>query len=265
MRFTATYPAVRSASASSSTGTQLQHRPASPPPSPAPRPPPQHQHLSRRPSALAGARTATPPHGGVAAVPTSRPMRSLRSLLVPTADGPQLVGAAPVVAIRTLLAALLARTRGPTAGGSPLGLALAALVPAIETVEIYLFKLVVDDVLVPRDLAALVPLALAYLGLALATAIVSFADDYLAAWVGRALPAQPAHARLRARAGALQRTRWTAAGSATCSSGSRPTSRRSSRSCSPGSATGSPPCCASSSSAARCSCCPGSWRSSRSS
>jgi ABC-type multidrug transport system fused ATPase/permease subunit len=110
-------------------------------------------------------------------------MRSLRSLLVPTADGPQLVGAAPVVAIRTLFRRFWPDAR-PYRGRLALGLALAALVPAIETVEIYLFKLVVDDVLVPRELAALVPLALAYLGLALATAVISFADDYLAAWVG---------------------------------------------------------------------------------
>ena len=111
------------------------------------------------------------------------PMRSLRSLLVPTADGPQLVGAAPVVAIRTLLRRFWPDAR-PYRGRLAIGLALAALVPAIETVEIYLFKLVVDDVLVPRDLAALVPLALAYLGLALVTGVVSFADGYLAAWVG---------------------------------------------------------------------------------
>ena len=110
-------------------------------------------------------------------------MRSLHSLLVPTADGPQLVGAAPVVAIRTLLRRFWPDAR-PYRGRLALGLALAALVPAIETVEIYLFKLVVDDVLVPRELAALLPLALAYLGLALATAVISFADDYLAAWVG---------------------------------------------------------------------------------
>jgi ATP-binding cassette subfamily B protein len=110
-------------------------------------------------------------------------MRRLRALLVPTAHGPQLVGAAPVVAIRTLLRRFWPDAR-PYRGRLALGLALAALIPAIETVEIYLFKLVVDDVLVPRDLGALVPLALAYLALALATGAVSFADGYLAAWVG---------------------------------------------------------------------------------
>jgi ATP-binding cassette subfamily B protein len=64
------------------------------------------------------------------------------------------------------------------------GLALLLIVPAIDTVEIYLFKLVVDDVLVPRELAALVPIAAAYLGLALVGALASFGDEYVATWVG---------------------------------------------------------------------------------
>src|SRR5688572_27645576 len=110
-------------------------------------------------------------------------MRSLRSLLVPVADGPQLVGAAPVVAVRTLLRRFWPDAR-PYRGRLALGLLLAALVPAIEAVEIYLFKLVVDDVLVPRELAALAPLAAAYVGLALASGVLNFADGYLAAWVG---------------------------------------------------------------------------------
>ena len=110
-------------------------------------------------------------------------MRSLRSLLVPDASGPQLVGAAPAVAVRELLRRFWPDAR-PYRGRIALGLGLAALVPAIETVEIYLFKLVVDDVLVPGELAPLVPLALAYLGLTLLSGIAGFADGYVAAWVG---------------------------------------------------------------------------------
>jgi ATP-binding cassette, subfamily B, bacterial len=107
----------------------------------------------------------------------------LHRLLVPAADGPQLVGAAPAVAIRELLRRFWPYAR-PYRRQIAFGLLLAALVPAIETVEIYLFKLVVDDVLVPREFAPLLPLALAYLGLALLTGIVSFVDEYVAAWVG---------------------------------------------------------------------------------
>jgi ATP-binding cassette subfamily B protein len=64
------------------------------------------------------------------------------------------------------------------------GLVLLCLMPAIDTLEIYLFKLVVDDVLVPRQIEALLPIAAAYLGLALVGALVSFGDEYVAAWVG---------------------------------------------------------------------------------
>jgi ABC-type multidrug transport system fused ATPase/permease subunit len=64
------------------------------------------------------------------------------------------------------------------------GLLLLLLVPAIDALEIYLFKLVVDDVLVPRDLAALLPIAAAYLGLAVLGALASFGDEYVATWVG---------------------------------------------------------------------------------
>ena len=98
-------------------------------------------------------------------------------------DGHQLVGAAPAVAVRELLRRFWPYAR-PYRRRLALGLLLAALVPAIETVEIYLFKLVVDDVLVPAELAPLVPLALAYVGLAVLTGVVAFFDDLLAAWVG---------------------------------------------------------------------------------
>ena len=108
----------------------------------------------------------------------------LARFLAPTPDGaPQLVGAAPAVAVRELLRRFWPYAR-PYRRRFALGLGLAALVPAIETVEIYLFKLVVDDVLVPRDLAALLPLALAYVGLTLLTGVISFFDGYVAAWVG---------------------------------------------------------------------------------
>lgn len=107
----------------------------------------------------------------------------LRRLLVPVADGLDVVPEAPPVPIREIF-----RRFWPDA--RPYRLAIAAgavflvLVPAIEAVEIWLFKLVVDDVLVPRDVAALLPLAGAYLGLTVLSGLVRFGDDYLATWVG---------------------------------------------------------------------------------
>jgi ABC-type multidrug transport system fused ATPase/permease subunit len=55
------------------------------------------------------------------------------------------------------------------------------LTPAVDAAEIWLFKLVVDDVLVPKDLSALPALALAYIGVNLVQGSLSFVDDVVAA------------------------------------------------------------------------------------
>jgi subfamily B ATP-binding cassette protein MsbA len=65
-----------------------------------------------------------------------------------------------------------------------LGLLFAALIPVIEAAEIYLFRVLVDEVLVPRTLGPLVWIAGAAVGLNLASGMLSLADDYLATWVG---------------------------------------------------------------------------------
>jgi ABC-type multidrug transport system fused ATPase/permease subunit len=56
--------------------------------------------------------------------------------------------------------------------------------PAIEAVEIWLFKVVVDGVLVPRDLSPLAWIALAYVALAVLSAGLSFVEEYAGALVG---------------------------------------------------------------------------------
>ena len=106
----------------------------------------------------------------------------LRRLLVPASDD-RLVAASPAVALRVIFARFWPFT-APYRGPIAVGVLLLALVPAIEAAQIWLFKLVVDDVLVPRDIGALVPLAGAYLAMAVALAAVSFGDEYLPAWVG---------------------------------------------------------------------------------
>jgi ABC-type multidrug transport system fused ATPase/permease subunit len=107
----------------------------------------------------------------------------LTRLLVPTGDGPQIVAAAPVVRVRGILRRFWPDVR-PYRGWIAVGLVFAIVVPAIETAEIWMFKLVVDEVLVPGDLAPLAWIALTYLGLLLLGAAIGFADDYIAAWVG---------------------------------------------------------------------------------
>jgi ABC-type multidrug transport system fused ATPase/permease subunit len=61
---------------------------------------------------------------------------------------------------------------------------LVMVAPAIATAQIWIFKLLVDDVLVPADVHAFLPIALVYLGLAVASGVNSFVDELLAAWLG---------------------------------------------------------------------------------
>lgn len=111
------------------------------------------------------------------------PREHLRRFLRPKAHDSRLVEQAPAVAALEIVRRFWPFAR-PYKKWIFLGLALLVAVPAIDTLEIYLFKLVVDDVLVPQEVAALVPIALAYLGLALVGAVLSFGDDYVATWVG---------------------------------------------------------------------------------
>jgi ATP-binding cassette, subfamily B, bacterial len=106
----------------------------------------------------------------------------LRMLLVPSGDG-ALVAHAPPVKVREIFRRFWPDAR-PYRRWIPLGLVFIALGAAIETAEIWMFKLVVDEVLVPGELAPLVWIVLLYVGFTLAGGLVSFADEYLATWLG---------------------------------------------------------------------------------
>ncbi len=107
----------------------------------------------------------------------------LSAALAPAADDDQLVAAAPAQRVRGIVHRFWPFAR-PYRRTWMAGLVLAALLPAVEAVEIWLFKSVVDGVLVPADLDALWPLAAAMAGLALIGALLSFGDEYIATWVG---------------------------------------------------------------------------------
>ena len=107
----------------------------------------------------------------------------LHRLLVPVSDGHEIVTAAPTVPLREIWRRFWPYAR-PFKKQIAFGLLLLLLVPAVETAEIWMFKLVVDEVLVPRELAPLVWIALAYLGLTVIGGLLNFGDDYVAAWVG---------------------------------------------------------------------------------
>ena len=114
-------------------------------------------------------------------------MRSLKTrlhrLLVPVADGPQLVEQAPTVRLRRLWQEFWPYTK-PYRKRIAVGMLLLVAVPALETAEIFLFKVVIDSVLVPQELEPLIWIAALYLSLTVVGGLLSFGDDYLAAWVG---------------------------------------------------------------------------------
>jgi ATP-binding cassette, subfamily B, bacterial len=65
-----------------------------------------------------------------------------------------------------------------------LSLVLIALVPLVDTAMIWMFKVVVDQVLVPQDFGPFIWIAGAYIGLTLIAGVLGFFDDFLANWIG---------------------------------------------------------------------------------
>lgn len=115
--------------------------------------------------------------------PAGTGLRALRRLFAPAESGSGIVDAAPGVPVRTLF-----RRFWPFARPLRRLLAVSVLVllavPVVEAAQVWLFKVLVDTALVPADLGPLGWIAVAYLALFLVGAVLSFADEYLGAWVG---------------------------------------------------------------------------------
>src|SRR5688572_21699543 len=62
-------------------------------------------------------------------------------------------------------------------------LILAMIGPLLDTLSISLYGRLVDDVLVPRQLAMLGPIAAGYIGLTILGGVVGFGRSYLSAWI----------------------------------------------------------------------------------
>ncbi|MEV6164125.1 ABC transporter ATP-binding protein [Streptomyces sp. NPDC052052] len=107
----------------------------------------------------------------------------LRRLLSVADDSDAVVAAAPPVAPREVFRRFWPYTRGGRRWLVPI-IAFSLIGPVVEAAEIWLFKIVVDDVLVPRDLRPFLWIALAYTGLFLCSGMVGFADDVMSTWVG---------------------------------------------------------------------------------
>jgi ATP-binding cassette subfamily B protein len=66
----------------------------------------------------------------------------------------------------------------------PLVFVLLAAAPIIDAVQVWMYKLVIDDVLLPHKLAPFFWIAAAYIGLSVLAGLASFGSDYVSAWVG---------------------------------------------------------------------------------
>lgn len=106
----------------------------------------------------------------------------LRRLLSVSESSDAVVGAAPPLPPLEVFRRFWPYTRGGRRWLVPVVLfSLAG--PVVDAAEIWLFKIVVDDVLVPRDLRPFLWIAPAYLGLIICSGILGFADDVTSTWV----------------------------------------------------------------------------------
>ncbi len=94
-----------------------------------------------------------------------------------------LVPPSPAASIRTVFRTFWPSTK-PYRGRVLLSLLLVAVGPFLDTAQIWIYKLLIDDVLVPRNFGAFPLIAAAYLGIAVAQGLGSFCDEMLSTWLG---------------------------------------------------------------------------------
>jgi ATP-binding cassette subfamily B protein len=107
----------------------------------------------------------------------------VRRLLASVEEDGGFVAAAPALSVREIFWRFWPYAR-PYRRWLPLILLFVALGPAIEAATIWMYKILVDEVLVPQNFGLLIWVVVAYVGLTLAEGIVRFCDDYLSEWVG---------------------------------------------------------------------------------
>ncbi|WP_242181511.1 ABC transporter ATP-binding protein [Saccharopolyspora soli] len=98
-------------------------------------------------------------------------------------DTEGLVEHAPVVRVREVFRRFWPYAR-PFRGWLLLSLLLVVLSPLLDTAAIWLFKVLVDDVLTPRNFAAFPAVAATYAAITLVSGVIDFSGHYLAVWIG---------------------------------------------------------------------------------
>jgi ATP-binding cassette subfamily B protein len=113
---------------------------------------------------------------------TSTTTRLLRRLVPIASGGGDGIDLAPARTMREIFRRFWPDAR-PYRGFFLLTLVFVALGPALQAIEIYLYKILVDDVLVPRDFDPFIWLAAAYIGLNVLGGVIGFFDEYMSTWV----------------------------------------------------------------------------------
>jgi subfamily B ATP-binding cassette protein MsbA len=109
--------------------------------------------------------------------------QAIRLLLSGEVEEGGLVAAAPMMQLREIFRRFWSYAR-PYRRWLPLILLFAILGSAIDAATIWMYKILVDEVLIPQNFGLLVWVVLAYLGLTLAGGVASFCEEYLSDWVG---------------------------------------------------------------------------------
>jgi ATP-binding cassette subfamily B protein len=109
--------------------------------------------------------------------------QALGSLMPEMDEGESLVAAAPVMELREIIGRFWPYAR-PYRRWLPIIVLCAVVASALQAATIWIYKILIDDVLIPKDFELLVWVGLAYLGLTLAEGVASFLEDYLSEWVG---------------------------------------------------------------------------------
>ena len=94
-----------------------------------------------------------------------------------------LVGAAPQLTVRQVFTRFWPLTR-PFRLRLGACLVFVAVGPVVDAAGIWVFKILINDVLTPHDFSLFPLVAAAYIGIAVIGGLLSFVDDYLCTWSG---------------------------------------------------------------------------------